>query len=383
MSEARPKFRVLDSWRGLAALAVAVNHLHGTAFFLSGTLHRNLSLAVDFFFVLSGFVIAASYGRRLSEGFGLWRFMGLRLGRVWPLHATLVLAYLALETAFWLKTGGGSGENLGVLSGRVPFTGPRELATLPVSLFLLQAWLYPWRDLWNAQSWSISVEVGLYLGIALLWKALGPRAYAVAITAAFIALGLLLAGSDAISDQILRGVGGFGLGLGCWLLHDRCAPAVGNLPAPLVALLELAALPVLLAAAAANWSYFAMDLLFGMTLLLFAGERGPVSRLLLTAPLVWLGTLSYGLYMVHGLVFGRVLDVVGIVQTRLGATWVSAHLGGEDLILLPPLPTLALCIGMIGTALLAAWIGWRLVEDPARRWSRRMLLAPVPAPRAT
>ena len=83
----RPRFVALDSWRGIAALAVAFRHINGTAPFLNGQFHGNLRLAVDFFFVLSGFVIAMSYGERLAQGFSFLRFMVLRWGRVWPLHA--------------------------------------------------------------------------------------------------------------------------------------------------------------------------------------------------------------------------------------------------------------------------------------------------------
>ena len=63
------RFVALDSWRGLAALGIAVRHINGSGPLTSGALHDNLSMAVDFFFVLSGFVIAAAYGERLREGF--------------------------------------------------------------------------------------------------------------------------------------------------------------------------------------------------------------------------------------------------------------------------------------------------------------------------
>ena len=60
---------------------------------------RNGGLFVDFFFVLSGFVIAATYGDRLAQGFSLLRYAVLRLGRVWPLHIVMVLAGLSLVDA--------------------------------------------------------------------------------------------------------------------------------------------------------------------------------------------------------------------------------------------------------------------------------------------
>jgi len=81
------RFVALDSLRGIAALGVAVYHLQGRGqlpvqsgsdlfalpFFANGYLF------VDFFFVLSGFVIAAAYGQRLATGLSIRKYMFLRL----------------------------------------------------------------------------------------------------------------------------------------------------------------------------------------------------------------------------------------------------------------------------------------------------------------
>src|SRR5258708_35067428 len=92
------RFVVLDSWRGIAACLVALFHLDAYSHLYEVPFLRNSWLFVDFFFVLSGFIIAANYRQRLSEGFGLGRFLLLRLGRLYPLH----LAMLALFVAFAL-----------------------------------------------------------------------------------------------------------------------------------------------------------------------------------------------------------------------------------------------------------------------------------------
>jgi len=358
----RPRFVALDSWRGIAALAVAFRHINGTAPFLNGQFHGNLRLAVDFFFVLSGFVIAMSYGERLAQGFSFLRFMVLRWGRVWPLHAAMVVAYLVLETGLWLK---GSG---GLLAGREAFTGPRDLATLLPSLLLIQTWIWPGRDLWNVQSWSISVEIALYIGAALLWRVLGRGAYAVALLLSAIAL-WLIANYD-VPDQMLRGVAGFGLGMACWYLWPR----VRDFPLPRLhaTVAEIGLIVVMLLWLSAPPYLAAMDLLFALMVLLFARERGLVSRLLVTAPFQLLGVLSYGIYMVHGLVNGRTLDVLQLVERRLGAQWVDARLGGGDMILLTPMPTIALVLVMLGLSVLAAWFAHILIERPARDLSRRL-----------
>ena len=196
------------------------------------------------------------------------------------------------------------------------------------------------------------------------------RAFLVAPLLGFAALAVLAAGEGGVWVQVLRGLGGFGLGMACWplwqALNARSWPRL-----PLV-LAELALPPLILWALAADVPLIGLDLLFAAAVLVFAGERGPVSAALRTAPMVWLGTLSYALYMVHGLVFGRVFDVMAAVQGRVGGEWVAAGLGGGDRLLLAPLQSALAVAAMMALALVAAWLAWRLVEWPARAWSRRL-----------
>ncbi|MBC2663914.1 acyltransferase [Novosphingobium flavum] len=367
----RAHFAVLDAWRGVAALAVAFRHINGTAFFLNGPLHSALSSAVDFFFILSGFVIAASYGERLARGFSLLRYAVLRWGRVWPLHGLMVLAYVLFETALWLR---GSG---GLLGGREAFTGPRDPATLLPSLMLVQAWIWPGRDLWNTQSWSVSVEMALYCGSALLWRVLGLRANWLALPAGLAALwaiALFPAG-----EQLLRGVAGFGFGMACWAVWPRLSALA--LPRPALQVAEPLLVGAALLAFATDQSLRLIDPLFVLVLLVFARAEGPISALLKTAPARWLGALSYSLYMVHMLVIGRLCDALAFVQARIGARWISVHLGGRDVILLDPLPAFGVVVAMLAVTLVAAWAAYALVEWPARDWSRRLAgrIGPQPA----
>lgn len=76
------RFDTLDAMRGLAALAVMLDHFTQH----NGGLHLFPSspLAVDLFFCLSGFVIAHAYQRRVAAGLSLRGFMRLRLIRLWP-----------------------------------------------------------------------------------------------------------------------------------------------------------------------------------------------------------------------------------------------------------------------------------------------------------
>src|SRR2546430_1942703 len=91
------RFGVLDSWRGIAACLVALFHLDAYSHLDGVPFLRTSWLFVDFFFVLSGFVIAANYQQRLLDGFGVGRFLLLRLGRLYPLHFTMLALFVGVE----------------------------------------------------------------------------------------------------------------------------------------------------------------------------------------------------------------------------------------------------------------------------------------------
>src|SRR5580698_5736841 len=83
----RRKYHTLDGIRGAAALMVLMRH----AGFYFGGLGLYLSkgesyLAVDLFFVLSGFVISEAYDGRLVEGLSPLEFMKIRVIRLYPLY---------------------------------------------------------------------------------------------------------------------------------------------------------------------------------------------------------------------------------------------------------------------------------------------------------
>jgi peptidoglycan/LPS O-acetylase OafA/YrhL len=119
MAGAKRTFVTLDGLRGIAALAVLTNH--ASLFFtaVSVTLKFDDStnsqltigpffesyLAVDFFFGLSGFVLAHAYGQRLSQGMSAIQFMMIRLIRLYPLYI-LALAIVALIESRQLAHGG-------------------------------------------------------------------------------------------------------------------------------------------------------------------------------------------------------------------------------------------------------------------------------------
>jgi peptidoglycan/LPS O-acetylase OafA/YrhL len=96
----RSVFSTLDGLRGLAALAVMARHAPDHTFL---NLLPGSALAVDLFFVFSGFVLAHSYTERLRGGMGAMAFRRVRFIRLYPLYilgTALVAANLALVAHF-------------------------------------------------------------------------------------------------------------------------------------------------------------------------------------------------------------------------------------------------------------------------------------------
>lgn len=81
----KPRYEILDGLRGVAALLVIVFHLFET--YSQGPAYQIINhgyLAVDFFFVLSGFVIGYAYDERWDR-MSVWSFFKRRLARLHPM----------------------------------------------------------------------------------------------------------------------------------------------------------------------------------------------------------------------------------------------------------------------------------------------------------
>lgn len=363
------RFQALDSLRGVAALIVAVEHLGARGPVLGHRFFWLGSIWVDFFFVLSGFVIAAAYGERLAQGFPVRRFLWLRAGRVWPVHLAVLLAYLSIELAVWLS---GSAA----LTGRAAFAAGRAPGDFAVQVLLLQAVIPAAIMTWSIPSWSISVEMLLYGLAALGWRALGRTWWIAGLALALLA-GWLLTRPELVGGyhKLLRGLCGFGLGVAAWQVWTLLEPWLQRRSAAVPGLAE-GVLATGLVAAILRWGFLpftlAFDLLFALAVLVFAAQRGWLSRLLLARPCVWLGTISYSLYLVHPLAESLTMRALVRGAGMIGLDAGFAALSGSNRpALLGTYADLAALAALL-TAVAAAALCYRLIEQPCREWSRRI-----------
>jgi peptidoglycan/LPS O-acetylase OafA/YrhL len=99
------KIYQLESLRGIAAVMVVLYHCAGRAKF-EIAFANNFYLFVDFFFVLSGFVIALNYSGKIDTKNDFFDFQFKRFLRLYPLHFAMLVVFLFLEIFKYNNIGG-------------------------------------------------------------------------------------------------------------------------------------------------------------------------------------------------------------------------------------------------------------------------------------
>lgn len=306
-------------------------------------------LGVELFFVLSGFILCHVYLEPHGEKrFSYKGFLWARIARVYPLHIATLIGVGAL--AFGALAAGMSVDD-NILSW----------ASLPANLTMMHAWgLAPVAG-WNHPSWSISAEWFAYLSFpafavvawAMRHRPLLAVGGAIVFLAGLYAVFEPLAGFPLTQATIawgaLRIVPCFLLGCALYLLFRRSplkTPWLGAFAA--VLLIAISATLTLPDAVTVT--------LFGLLILSLASLANDKAGWLASKPAVYLGEISYSVYMV-------------VVPWKLLAVNVAARLtdAGPD----KTLPLLVWLVVLAGLPVVAA-ISYHLVEYPARRALRRM-----------
>ena len=301
------RFLVLDSWRGISASIVVISH----AYFYSHVVYfeyLNPVIAVDFFFVLSGFVISYAYKEKVAKGLSFLGYILVRFGRLYPLHfATLIAILLSVLLQGYLFPGA-----LG-LTKHPPFHNDElwNLRTLINHLLLLQAMNLQSGADWNAPSWSISVEFYAYIVYFLAFKTF-TRNLALFLFAALVLVAsfILIQYTDyssmiAIADgAFIRCLFSFSAGVMAQILFaeaDRRFALVERVKAQASAMsaLELGAIALFVLISGRLIPAIYSPLVFSFLILVYAFEAGIVSRFLHLPLFKLLGDISYTIYMVH------------------------------------------------------------------------------------
>ena len=352
------RFAALDGWRGLLAMMVALFHLNAMTH--AYDLTRNGWASVDFFFVLSGFVLMSGFSGRLTGAPAFGRFAARRLARLYPLHLATLAVLVALVG--WAAIEGDDAA----------FTGPYSLTGLWQCVALVQGFTIH-ALAWNFPSWSISIEfwASLLMGGALTM--FGRRSW-IAFGVLTLALVTLLALLGEPGGPATDGAGAL-----LKAAHYLLAFFIGTLLFGLFTRIEgrgFAPPPWVEVAATVGLGLtflFAdripptlLILLFAMVILVFAFEAGPVSIWLKTKPLQAAGGWSYSIYLVHPLWTILVFKAVKAASVALGQAAASDG-AGDRLILGGPFAMDLAAFACLALVLATAALTCRFIETPGRR----------------
>lgn len=315
------KLDALTSLRFFAAAMIVLTHAHPIFGSFGIAEAAPLGQGVSFFFVLSGFILAYNY-RDFSKDGSIKRFLVARFARVWPLHLVTCIIWIGLIFHF---------------DRTFYFGGETGALRLISNLTLVQSWipLKLWALSFNGVAWSISNEMFFYLLFPMLiglWSKHWAKLFfgATIIVAAFIWAGnsLELKTSDDYNGVSLLGtlyfnplVRAFEFMFGIFLakvfmtpaIHEFKTNAFGWLYLEIMSLglvvvgMLLAGNPARIAdifGTAAGY-YFQREgiwLIWGLLILVFALSKGPIGKLLSTQPMVFLGEISFSLYLVHAII---------------------------------------------------------------------------------
>jgi peptidoglycan/LPS O-acetylase OafA/YrhL len=327
--ESGTPYRTLDGIRGIAATIVMTRHLPD----MFGRLtFPRCYLAVDLFFVLSGFVIANAYSARLASGMGFGDFMRIRFIRFFPFY---LLAFLLGMVALALELS---------LPGARDWTTSSLALALAAGAFLLPAPFSPGATLYplNLPCWSLGFELAVNAIYAAAHRWLTTPALIVLI--ALSAVGVLRFalfyggmnygdGWDGLPAGGARVSYSFFAGILVWRFRNqRRSSTVGALAIGLI-------VAFILLAQIGPMPFDIIMVLIGFPALVWLAARVEPG----TAVAPWflkLGLASYGVYVVHtpaGQILERVAKATGytipvpifgiafMVAVTAAVLWLDTH----------------------------------------------------------
>ncbi|MFJ2975337.1 acyltransferase family protein [Kluyvera sp. NPDC087067] len=316
------EIKSLTGIRGLAALYVVAFHLADkNAIPQILPLIKNGYIAVDFFFVLSGFIMSLVYYSSLRETTqeNYINFAYNRLARVYPVYLLILIVSFIFDF---------------ILNGVIP-----THATVFINTFFLQSVC---AHNYIGSSWSLSTEIIAYLLFPLLLAIIrDKRAIIASVMIAIGTLTYLFASRTPNSldysylySSIARCLADYVIGIAAYVSFKNGLMFNRNSSYVLVALLLI------------SLNYAETDLyslaLFSAIIPTLIDSKNIVSKTLSLKPLHYLGNISYSLYLVHSVL---------ITQFR-GQMQFFEHWRTVSFIL----------------SLIISTILFHLVEKPARNW---------------
>jgi len=343
------RYVVLDLMRGLAALAVLLFHMN----YMLGTETHVVTkgyLAVDFFFILSGFVIAANYHASVRPALSWGEFMSARIARLWPLF---ILSTLFGCVAVTMKATRDFGY----------FDAQNVMYSLAINSLMLPSFLQTYGVdrlfYFNAASWSIFFEIAVNIVFiaGLRRLSLAPLLVLSGTFALLLALagwgnGSVDGGLTSVTFHVgmARVLFGFTVGMALYLIRRKIAVRTS---APIVAATVI--ILCLSFFVEGGWMTDCLLVIGAYPLLVLIASGGVLGKRC-AAVGGWLGDISYSVYLLQ-------------TPAMLFVSWACKAVIGRKIAEFAPWSGVVFVIALIGVSYLC----WRYFELPARNTLRRWI----------
>ncbi|MEO6284010.1 MAG: acyltransferase [Dyadobacter sp.] len=286
----------LDGLRGIFAVLVIAHHHNAfkESVFYNNFFVINASLFVDFFFVLSGFVIALNYINRIHTPRDFFAFLKKRFIRLYPLlfytEIVFVIANLLGEQSPM--------KNVGNMGLSYYFFTTFDTLTFMGSSTVFGAWISN-----NYPSWSISAEMISYLVFGLVLLLLSRFKYFAFFLITILSAVFIFSRGEyllAYDYGFVRALLSFCLGIFTHLLLSKKSYRLSAFEIPFLLFLVLSMYCV------HHWNLNLWKLIFpfifAIGIVIFSSSTGIVTQLLSSKPFQYLGKISYSIYLNHAIV---------------------------------------------------------------------------------
>ena len=284
----------LDGLRGLFALFVVLFHLNknnAPQFIVANFFVRESYIFVDFFFILSGYVISLSYDQCLHNRLDFIHFIKKRFIRLYPLLLfTTIMYWFFVHPKF-------DNQNIVLALDTLLLTNSTPLISSGIGM--------------NYPSWSISSEMISYIVFGLISMiALQKRKFnfvSLITIGCFILLAFQQTYFQTGSFGFIRGLACFNLGYFTYLLASK-KMYVPNYIEWFILIFIVSLMfyhhstlthPILI-----RLLQFLIPITFAISILIFLKTNGLFSQFLNSKPFLFLGKISYSLYLNHAFIIG-------------------------------------------------------------------------------
>lgn len=351
------RYRLIDISRGIAALAVVAVHYNGFLIqsewgtypyaggyeapltTLLGPVYEHGSLAVPFFWMISGFVFTFVYQ---DSTIGFRDFSVRRLARLYPLHLATLFLVVALQAVLTVQ-----------ISDTVFFIH-NDAYHFVLNLFFISAWGFETGPSFNGPIWSVSVELVIY---GCFWAYMRTRRIGLLASVGLFVLFVGLAKVSVLPALVTYCGSLFFAGSAIYLLLERSDP-VRAAAASLAILLVAVGVLVWQPGIRVPQTVLLVGIFGPVLALIGAGDQLLGRRSELIERLTVFGDMSYSIYLLH---FPLILVVtIGYVALGLDRAWLSDN----------SLAFLAFIAAVLG----CSYASMTYVEFPARRYIQRRFI---------